>query len=69
MKNFIAITFSLVCFQFVVYAQSVDVYEVRLSLGDLTSMVDEVDQAALRAESEWGVWASEHQGWRVVMGG
>ncbi|MBT6175069.1 MAG: T9SS type A sorting domain-containing protein [Flavobacteriales bacterium] len=69
MKNLIAIAFSLVCFQFVVDAQSVDVYEVRLSLGDLTSIVDEVDQAVLRAESEWGVWSNEHEGWRVVMGG
>ncbi|MGY8929552.1 MAG: hypothetical protein ACKVHK_07775, partial [Flavobacteriales bacterium] len=68
MKNLIAIAFSLVCFQFVVDAQSIDVYEVRLSLGDLTPKVEEVDQVVLRAESEWGVWASEHDGWRVVMG-
>ena len=58
MKNLIAIAFSLVCFHFVVDAQNIDTYEVRLSLGDISLMVDEVDQAALRAESEWEVWAS-----------
>jgi hypothetical protein len=68
MRNLIAVIFSLVCFQFIVVAQSVDMFEVRLSMGDQMSTLDEVEQADLRAKSEWGVWANEHEEWRVIMG-
>lgn len=69
MKNLIAICFSLVSLGGIVNAQNIEANEVRLRLGESATIIEEVEQAKLRSQSEWGVFESEHEGWRVVMGG